>query len=146
MDEQSLTVGDLESILERKLSEVQTSIKALEGRFDNLEKGQRDLKESVRFLEQRVGEGQNLTDKKIEKLQESVWFLEQRVGEGQNLTDKKIEKLQRILNSRIDNIHAARSVPVYPHTPLSVYVAEGKPDTENYVSNDMIEPLPKFYR
>ena len=101
MDEQSLTVGDLESILERKLSEVQTSIKALEGRFDNLEKGQRDLKESVRFLEQRV-------------------------GEGQNLTDKKIEKLQRILNSRIDNIHAARSVPVYPHTPPVGVCCRGK--------------------
>jgi len=123
-------------VIEEKLSKVWTLIQSLEGRFDNLEEKQSELKGSI--------EGR--LDNLERETKESMRFLKQWIIEIQEKSDKKMKKLQRKLNNRIDNISAARNLPVYPRPPRSSYVAEGKPDYANYVSNDKIEPLPKFYR
>ncbi len=54
---------------------------------------------------------------------------------------EKMEELRKINNENMIN-YLRHSSPPRPRA----YVEVGKPDDENYVSDDRIEPLPRYYR
>jgi len=86
---------------------------------------------------------------------DSVNDIEYRIKELQGLLkndkqNKKLKRELRMLKSRLENIRVARQLvkdnPRSLKARRPIRVAEGKPDYANYVSNDEIQPLPKFYR
>jgi len=105
----------------------------------------REINTIISTIEKRVDASLCSLEKSIEEILEnfdkSTRYLESRIDKNR----KEFKKYQNKIDNKFNSINEAHKSRKHNFSRSSL-VVEGKPDTENYVSNDRIEPLPKYYR